>query len=137
MLRRGISMLAAVALVALASSAAVAQQNANFAGAWKGAWESGGDGGRFELTLQAGEDGALRGGVSVGQPMGDYEAKFSSVKIADGELTARYSYTPDAQADIILTGKLQDGKLSGAWTMVAAGQDASAAFAAGTWKVSQ
>jgi hypothetical protein len=122
-------------MLVLGVCAALAQDSGQFVGAWKGTWEGGGAGGRFEITVEKGGDGKLNGGVSVGQDDGDYVAKFTAAVVEGGELKARYSYTPDAQADIVLTGKLQDGGLSGTWMMVAKGGGADAQFAAGTWTV--
>src|SRR5262245_29261797 len=85
---------------------AIAQDATQFAGAWKGTWEGGGAGGRIEVTVQKGADGKLSGGVSVGQDTGDYVAKFTSATVEGGELKARYAFTPDEQADILLTAKL-------------------------------
>jgi hypothetical protein len=125
----------AAAMVFTGMCVAFAQDAGQFVGAWKGTWEGGGAGGRFEITVEKSADGKLSGGVSVGQDGGDYVAKFTSVVVEGGELKARYSYTPDAQADIVLAGKSQDGGLSGTWMMVAKDGGADTQFAAGTWTV--
>jgi hypothetical protein len=121
------------AVLCLIGTLAIAQDAGQFAGAWKGTWEGGGAGGKIEVNLQRAAEGKLSGGVSVGQDDGDYVAKFTSAVVEGGELKARYAYTPDEQADILLTAKLQDDGLSGTWTMVAKGGGADTAFAAGTW----
>ena len=122
-------------LAALLGAYGAFAQDASFVGQWKGTWEGGGATGRFEITIEKGADGKLSGGVSVGQDTGDYVAKFTSVTIEDGALRVRYAYTPDEQADILLSGKAKDGGLAGEWTMVAKGAGADNSFAAGTWTV--
>jgi len=101
-------------------------------GHWKGNWEGGGDGGRFEITLTNAGD-VLGGKVDVGQASGDYTASFSAVTLQDGKLTARYDYTPDPQAEIVLEGRFDDAKASGTWSMVAKGNNE--ALFAGSWSV--
>jgi len=124
---------AMLSLLSLCGALAIAQDAASFLGLWNGSWEGGGGAGRFDLTVERGADGKLSGGVSVGQDTGDYVAKFVTVAIEGGELKARYSYTPDEQADIVLAGKAEGGALSGSWSMVQKGQDT--ALAQGTWTV--
>lgn len=106
-------------------------------GQWVGRWEGGGAGGRFELTLSKADD-KLAGGVSVGQDAGDYVAKFTSATIDANKLTARYDYPPDGQAEIILSASFTGDTGDGTWAMVAKGQqDATGAFASGTWRVAK
>jgi hypothetical protein len=120
-----------VSMLVLCGALALAQDA--FIGTYKGSWEGGGGAGRFDITVTKGADGKLSGGVSVGQDGGDYEAKFTSAVIEGGELKARYSYTPEAQADIVLTGKSVGGVLSGTWAMVEKGAGAEGAQLTGTW----
>lgn len=134
---KSLSVLGVVWFLGLCGALALAKDAAPFSGRWKGSWQGGGAGGRFELTLEQAADGKWSGGVSVGQESGDYVASFESATVEAGELRARYAYTPDAQADIVLTGKLQEGGLAGAWSMVPKGQEPAQAFAAGTWKVAK
>lgn len=103
-----------------------------FAGAWSGTWEGGGAGGTLALNISADVTG---GDVAVGQDAGDYTSKFSSVTIEGNRMTARYPYTPDPQADIVLTGTFEGGAASGDWNMVEKG--GSTAFTTGTWKVAR
>jgi hypothetical protein len=122
---------AGLAMLLLCGALAYAQDA--FVGLYKGNWEGAGAAGRFDITITKGADGKLSGGVSVGQDGGDYEAKFTSVVVENGELKARYTYTPDEQADIVLSGKQAGGALSGSWSMVAKGQGVEGAQLSGTW----
>jgi hypothetical protein len=106
-----------------------------YVGTWKGTWEGGGASGRFDLTLTQGADGKLSGGVSVGSDTGDYESKFSSVAITGNKLTAKYDYTPDAQAEIALTATLEAANAKGTWSMLPKGQ--ATELASGTWTVAK
>ena len=126
-----------LALGVYASVAAIAAdtEGAQYIGTWSGTWEGGGAAGRFDLTLTKGANGKIEGGVSVGQDTGDYVAKFVSVSFNGNALTARYSYTPDEQADIAVTATFEGNVAKGAWTMVPKGQDT--AMAAGTWTVTK
>jgi hypothetical protein len=133
--RKSLSLVAAVCFTGLCAAVAFAQDAAQFAGAWKGKWQGDGVGGRFELTLVKQQDGKLGGGVSVGEEAGDYKADFTSVELAGDELRARYTYTPNGQADIVITAKRKDDGLTGTWAMVTKGADAGQAFANGIWDV--
>ena len=115
--------------------AADSASGSEYVGTWVGTWEGAGGAGRFELTLTKGADGKVTGGVSVGQDTGDYVAKFTSVAFNGNALTARYSYTPDEQADIAVTAAFEGNVAKGAWTMVPKGQDT--AMANGTWTVTK
>lgn len=111
---------------------AAAVQAADLMGLWNGTWEGGGAGGRFDLTLT--KDGAAIGGkVDVGQDTGDYTAQFSTASLEGNKLKARYDYTPDPQAEIVLEGAFDGAEGKGTWTMVQKG--GTDAFAAGTWAV--
>jgi hypothetical protein len=106
-----------------------------YLGTWPGTWEGSAASGRFDLTLERGGDGKLAGGVSVGQPMGDYVAKFKSVSFEGNKMSARYDYTPDTQAEIVLTATFADGGASGTWSAVPQGQQT--VLDSGTWKVAK
>jgi len=108
---------------------------AEYAGAYGGTWEGAGGAGRFDLTLTKGTDGAMSGGVSVGADTGDYVAKFVALSFAGNKLTARYSYTPDEQADIALTATFEGNVAKGTWALVPKGQEQ--AMANGTWTVTK
>jgi hypothetical protein len=117
-------------IVVGAFSVLQAADGSRFAGKWTGTWEGGGSGGSLALTIAAGADA---GEVAVGQDSGDYASTFTSVSIVDARLTARYPYTPDPQADILLTGTFDGDSASGEWNMVTKGGDTP--FASGAWTV--
>ena len=75
----------------------------------------------------------LSGKVDVGQDTGDYTAVFTAVSLENGKFKARYDYPPEAQAEIVLDGKMDGVDAAGGWTMVQKG--GSDAFAAGSWTV--
>lgn len=108
------------------------QASDQFLGTWSGTWEGGGAGGSLVLTI-AKSGGALGGKVDVGQDTGDYSSTFSSASFDGSKFTARYDYTPDPQAEIVLEGAFQGDAASGTWTMVQKG--GSDAFSAGNWSV--
>jgi hypothetical protein len=124
--------------VAFGFGGAVAADSASgseFIGTWNGTWEGSGGSGRFDLTLTKGADGKVEGGVSVGSDTGDYVAKFISVSFNGNAMTARYSYTPDEQADIAVTATFEGKVAKGTWSMVPKGEDT--AMATGTWTVTK
>jgi hypothetical protein len=103
--------LAVMALVVLAGMWAAAQfsiasaaDGEQYLGIWKGTWEGGGAGGRFDLTFARGNDGKLGASVSVGTDMGDYKANMSTVTLAGDKLAGAYDYPPDPQAEVTLNG---------------------------------
>ena len=113
---------------------AFAFAQASYVGNWSGSWEGGGGTGRFDLKLN--RDGtALSGGVSVGSDQGDYEATFTSVAIDGNKLTARYDYTPDPQAEIVLSATFDGNAAKGTWGMVPKGQNTPGLE--GTWTVTK
>lgn len=110
------------------------QARDQFLGTWSGTWEGGGSGGTFVMTLTKSGD-TLGGKVDVGQDTGDYSSTFSSASFEGSKFTARYEYTPDPQAEIVLEGSFADGAATGTWTMVQKGGNEP--FAAGNWAVSK
>jgi hypothetical protein len=107
-----------------------------YVGAWKGTWEGGGAGGRFDLTFTRGSDGKIAAGVSVGTDMGDYTAKFSTVTLTSDKLAGAYDYPPDAQGEVTISGSFDAKNATGTWTLGAKGQPGGQSIA-GTWKVSK
>ena len=123
------------AALALLGAVALAQADISaFTGTWNGTWEGGGTG-RFDLTIEKGGDGQPAGGVSVGTDQGDYTAKFKQLSFEGQNMKGRYEYTPDPQADIIVTGTFNGAAAEGTWSLVQ--KDGDQAFAAGTWKVAK
>ena len=132
-----LAMTAVLAVFGVSVGLAIAADSAGaeYVGVWNGTWEGAGGAGRFDLTLEKGADGKVTGGVSVGADAGDYVAKFTAISFAGNQLTARYSYTPDEQADIAVTATFEGKVAKGTWAMVPKGQDQ--AMANGTWTVTK
>jgi len=108
------------------------QASDQFLGTWSGTWEGAGSGGSFVITLTKSGD-TLGGKVDVGQDTGDYTATFSTASLDGGKFKARYEYTPDPQAEIVLEGDFKDDSATGTWSMVQKGGNES--FFTGTWTV--
>jgi opacity protein-like surface antigen len=133
MVRRQIKALFAAFFACLMVVAAVnAAAEADFLGFWSGNWEGAGSEGRFDISITKSGD-ALGGGVDVGQDTGDYKAAFTTAALEGGKFKARYDYTPDPQAEIVLEGTFEGTGGTGTWTMVQKG--GSEPFAAGSWAV--
>jgi hypothetical protein len=131
----------AVAMLAIICAAgrlgaAAAADGDQYVGAWKGTWEGAGAGGRFDLTFTRGSDGKLAASVSVGTDMGDYNAKFSTVKVTGDKLAGAYDYPPDPQGEVTITGSFDPKNAIGTWSLGAKGQPGGQAIA-GTWKVTK
>jgi len=114
------------------AAAVHAAKEADVLGTWNGNWEGGGAGGRFDLTITKTGD-KLGGKVDVGQDTGDYTATISTASLDGGKFKARYDYTPEPQAEIVLEGTFEGANASGSWSMVQKG--GSESFASGTWTV--
>ena len=135
--------IAAVALMVLAAvwavmpvNLAAAADGDQYLGTWKGTWEGGGGGGRFDMTFSRGSDGKLAAAVSVGTDMGDYNAAFSTVTLVAGKLAGAYDYPPDPQGEVIIAGSFDPKNATGSWSLGAKGQPGGQAIA-GTWKVTK
>jgi hypothetical protein len=115
---------------------ALAADQDQYIGTWKGTWEGAGAGGRFDLTFARGSDGKLAASVSVGTDMGDYNAKFSTVKVTGEKLAGAYDYPPDPQGEVTITGSFDPKNAIGTWSLGAKGQPGGQAIA-GTWKVTK
>jgi len=103
-------------------------------GTWSGTWESSGASGTFALTLQKSADGALGGKVAVG---GDpaYEATLTSVSIEGGKLAAKYDFTPDPRAEVVLMATIEGQTAKGTWSVREKSSGTEAI--AGTWTVTR
>lgn len=110
------------------------QASDQFQGAWQGTWEGAGSSGRFNLTLTKSGD-AWGGKVDVGQDTGDYTATLANASFEGSKFKARYEYTPDPQAEIVLEGTFAGSDATGTWSMVQKGGNES--FASGSWTVSK
>ena len=83
-------------------------------GTWSGTWDGAGSGG-FELTLEKGDDGKLKGNVSVtGEPT--YKAILRTVSLDGNKMSAEYDFTPDPQLEVILKTTFDGKKASGTWS---------------------
>jgi hypothetical protein len=115
---------------------ALAADGDQYIGTWKGTWEGAGAGGRFDLTLAKDSDGKLTASVSVGTDSGDYNAKFSTVKVTGDKLAGAYDYPPDPQGEVIITASFDGKNAIGTWSLGAKGRPGGQAIA-GTWKVTK
>ena len=87
-----------------------------FVGTWSGSWEGMGASGGFEVTLEKGKDGAVSGGVSVtGEPT--YKAKFTSLSFDGKKMTAKYDFTPEPAAEVVLTIVFDGNTAKGPWSL--------------------
>jgi hypothetical protein len=126
-------MVAAVAVSAAAPrDGAQSEAGEPFAGVWSGSWEGGGGTGGFELTLTYEKGKPLTGSVSVtGEP--EYKATLTSVVFDGGKMTAKYDFTPEPAAEVVLAATFTGDTASGTWSLR---EKASAnEVASGTWKV--
>jgi hypothetical protein len=102
--------------------------------AWSGTWDGSGSGGGFDLTLERGKDGAVTGKVSVtGDPA--YEATLRTVSFEGRKMTARYDFTPEPAAEVVLKASFEADAATGTWSLVekASGNE----VASGGWKVAK
>jgi len=128
---------AAVLAISLSAGAAPRQEQAGaadrFAGVWSGSWENpGGGSGGFELTLEREKEKPMTGKVSVtGEP--EYKAVLKSVSFEGAKMTAKYDFTPEPAAEVVLVATFDGDAASGTWSLREKGSDNE--VASGTWKV--
>ena len=123
-----------VLLVACAVSLVSAQKPESFVGTWSGTWDGAGSGGGFELTLEQPKDGPMTGTVSVtGEPA--YKATLRSLAFDGRKMTAKYDFTPDDSAEVVLAASFEGNKATGTWSLQAKTTDAQVAN--GTWTVTR
>ena len=121
----------AVSLVAQQGGAAGPEQ---YAGVWTGSWDGAGASGGFELTLEKPKDGPMTGKVSVtGEP--SYTATLKTVSFDGAKMTAKYDFTPDPAAEVVLTATFDGKNATGAWSLLekASGNE----VISGGWKVAR
>ena len=132
--------LMAVVFIACGVLVISAQQSDNakageqYAGSWTGTWDGGGSGGGFDLTLEKPKEGPITGSVSVtGEPA--YKATLKTVSFDGAKMTAKYDFTPDDAAEVVLTATFDGNKATGAWSLreKATGNE----VASGGWKVAR
>jgi hypothetical protein len=102
-------------------------------GTWTGRWDGSGSGGGFELTIESKEN-VLSGRVSVtGEPT--YKATLKKLSFDGNTMTGAYDFTPDEQAEVILSATFDGGTAKGTWSLRAKADGAE--VAAGTWNVTK
>jgi hypothetical protein len=114
--------------------AAVAAQRDQYIGTWSGSWEGAGSSGGFDLTLAQGKDAGLTGKVSVsGEP--SYEATLAQVAFDGKKMTAKYDFTPQPEAEVLLAATFDGATATGTWTLreKASGNE----VISGSWRVSK
>lgn len=122
------------ALVISAQQSDSAKAGEQYAGLWTGTWDGGGGGGGFDLTLEKPKDGPMTGSVSVsGEPA--YKATLKTVTFDGAKMTAKYDFTPDDAAEVVLTATFDGSKAAGGWSLreKATGNE----VASGGWKVTR
>ena len=121
-------------LVMSAQQSDSARAGEQYAGLWTGTWDGSGSGGGFDLTLEKSKDGPMTGSVSVtGEP--SYKATLKTVSFEGTKMTAKYDFTPDDAAEVVLTATFEGSKATGAWSLreKASGNE----VAGGGWKVAR
>lgn len=121
-------------LVMSAQQSDNAKAGEQYAGLWIGSWDGAGAGGGFDLTLEKSKDGPMTGSVSVtGEPT--YKATLKTVSFDGTKMTAKYDFTPDDAAEVVLTATFDGSKATGAWSLreKASGNE----VASGGWKVAR
>jgi len=121
-------------LVCAAQQSDNARAGEQYTGAWTGTWDGAGSGGGFDLTLEKPKDGPMTGSVSVtGEP--SYKATLKTVSFDGAKMTAKYDFTPDTAAEVVLTATFDGSKATGAWSLLekASGNE----VAGGGWKVAR
>ena len=87
-----------------------------FLGTWTGTWDGAGSSGGFELTLERAKDGPLSGKVSVsGEP--SYQATLAQIAFDGKKMTAKYDFTPQPEAEVVLAAVFEGDSATGTWTL--------------------
>src|SRR5215471_3197944 len=103
-----------------------------YLGVWSGSWDGAGGSGGFELTLEHEKDKPMTGKVSVtGEPT--YKATLTSVSFEGAKMTAKYDFTPEPAAEVMLTATFEGDTASGTWSLLEKGSGNE--VASGGWKV--
>jgi hypothetical protein len=102
----------------LGLAAAIAQEKntgSEYVGTWSGTWQLDAQSGGFELTLEKGDGGAIKGRVSVtGEPT--YKATIKTLAFDGKTMKASYDFPPDDQLEIVLAITFDGNKANGPWT---------------------
>jgi hypothetical protein len=103
-------------------------------GTWSGTWDGAGSSGDLELTLEREKDGPITGKVAVtGEPA--YKATLKTVSFEGKKMIAKYDFTPDEAAEVVLAATFDGNAASGTWSLreKASGGE----VASGNWKVTK
>lgn len=126
-------MLSIASAAAQVPMAAAQSKGSPFAGTWSGRWEASGSGGGFELTIESKEN-VLSGRVSVtGEPT--YKATLKKLSFEGNTMAAAYDFTPDEQAEVILSATFDGDTAKGTWSLRAKADGTE--VASGTWTVAR
>src|SRR5215510_6100116 len=93
-------------LVGSAQQSDSAKAAEQYAGVWTGSWDGAGSGGGFDLTLEKSKDGPMTGSVSVTREP-SYKATLKTVTFEGAKMTAKYDFTPDDAAEVVLTATFE------------------------------
>jgi hypothetical protein len=137
-MRKPSFVLLAVIITAVCSAAPRASAQAAAAeplpGVWSGTWDGAGSGGGFELTFEREKDGPIAGKVSVtGEPT--YKASLKTLSFEGKKMSAKYDFTPDDSAEVILAASFDGTTASGTWSLRE--KSTGNEVAAGNWKVTK
>ena len=124
------------AVVCSSAQPASAQPGAaeSLLGIWSGAWDGAGSGGGFELTFEREKEGPITGKVSVtGEPT--YKATLKALSFEGKKMSAKYDFTPDESAEVILAASFDGTTASGTWSLRE--KSTGNEVAAGNWKVTK
>lgn len=139
-MRNRFIIIAALVVVAVAAAAAQrgtegAPSGEQYVGVWSGTWDGAGSGGGFELTLEKDkEKNTITGKVSVtGEPT--YKASLTALSFDGTKMSAKYDFTPDDRAEVILAATFDGNSAKGTWSLreKASGDEA----ASGSWTVTK
>src|SRR5215510_9117642 len=115
-------LLAGAVSLAAQSGGAQPTDTDKYLGVWSGSWDGAGGGGGFELTLEREKDKpekdkSMTGKVSVtGEPT--YKATLTSVSFDGAKMTAKYDFTPEPAAEVLLTATFDGDTVTGTWSLV-------------------
>ena len=134
MIKQSLFALLAVAICAAGVSGQRAAGADQYVGTWSGQWDGAGGGGGFELTIEKGQDNALTARVSVtGEPT--YKATLKKLSFDGNKMSGAYDFTPDEQAEVILSATFDGDTAKGTWSLRAKADGTE--VASGGWNVTR
>jgi hypothetical protein len=126
----GLMVMSLAALAAAQGGGGDAAAAKKYFGTWSGTWEGGGGSGGFDITLEAGKDGAPGGHVSVtGEPT--YKATLKTLAFDGAKMTATYDFPQDPSILVTLGATFEGDAAKGTWAIKGPGADPLS----GTWTV--